>query len=152
MRKSYIFFSVIFLSLLALPPAGASPRQEVLNGPVTGEVMNVLDGDTVNARVHVWIGQDVETSIRIAGIDAPEIKGKCEKERALAEQARQTVIRLLNDSQIQIYNIRLEKYAGRVMAQVQTADGIDIGKYMIEKGLARPYHGEKRRSWCAKTG
>ena len=123
-----------------------------MQGPMTGEVLNVLDGDTVNVKVRVWIGQEVETSIRIAGIDAPEMKGKCEKERTLAEEARQTVIRLLSDNQIQIYNIRLEKYAGRVMAQVQTAGGVDIGKYMIEKGLARPYHGEKRQPWCSQPG
>jgi endonuclease YncB( thermonuclease family) len=44
--------------------------------------------------------------------------------------------------------VRLEKYAGRVLAHAQTSDGVDISKYMIEKGLARPYFGKKRQPWC----
>lgn len=35
------------------------------------------------------------------------------------------------------------------MAQIQTADGTDIGRHLIEKGFARAYHGEKRKPWCA---
>lgn len=149
MRKLHLRICAISLLLLAFSPAEASPRQEILNGPLPGEVLNVLDGDTVNVKVRVWIGTEIETSLRIEGIDAPEMKGKCEKERTLAEAARQEVIHLLNNSPVQIYNIRLEKYAGRVLAQVQTANGVDIAKHMLEKGLARSYHGEKRRAWCS---
>jgi endonuclease YncB( thermonuclease family) len=150
MRRLCSLLYITALSLLTFSAAIASPRQEVMQGPMTGEVLNVLDGDTVNVKVRVWIGQEIETSLRIEGIDAPEIKGKCEKERTLAAAARQEVERLLDDNQIRIYNIRLEKYAGRVMGEAQTTQGIDIGKHMIEKGLARPYHGEKRQPWCSQ--
>ncbi len=136
-----------FLLMVAVP-AGASPRQEVIAGPITGTVLSVLDGDTVNLKLRVWIGQEVETSLRIDGIDTPEIKGKCEKERRLAAAARGELESLLSDHMIKIYNVRLEKYAGRVLAKAQTTDGIDIGGHMISKGFARPYHGEKRRPWC----
>ncbi|MCE9507784.1 MAG: thermonuclease family protein [Alphaproteobacteria bacterium] len=149
MNKLYRLAYLIILLSLTFSAAEASPRQEVLQGPMTGEVLNVLDGDTVNVKIRVWIGQEIETSLRIEGIDAPEIKGKCEKERTLAEAARQEVERLLSDNLIRVYNVRLEKYAGRVMAEAQTTQGIDIGKHMIEKGLARPYHGEKRQPWCS---
>ena len=36
---------------------------------------------------------------------------------------------------------------GRVDATV-IADGADVGKVLIEEGLARPYSGGKRRGWC----
>jgi endonuclease YncB( thermonuclease family) len=132
-----------------LTPALASPRQEVIRGPITGRILQVLDGDTVNVSLHVWIGQEIETSIRVDGIDAPEIHGKCNQEREMAAAARDEMSRLLHDREIRIYNIRLEKYAGRVLATAETTDGIDIAKHMIEKGLARPYHGKKRSPWCS---
>ncbi|MBI3440858.1 MAG: thermonuclease family protein [Proteobacteria bacterium] len=141
-------YTTIVLLLLCFSAAEASPRQEVIRGPVPATVLRVIDGDTVAVKAHVWIGEEVETSIRIDGIDAPEIKGKCTQERVAAETARQEVIRLLSNGNVRIYNIRLEKYAGRVLAQIRTADGINIGEHMLEKGLARPYHGEKRQSWC----
>ena len=152
MGRFYAFIYIITLLLLTFSAAEASPRQEVMKGPITGNVLRVLYGDTVTVRVRVWIGQEIETSLRIEGIDAPEMKSQCAKERALAETARQEIIRLLGDNRIRIYNVRLEKYAGRVLAQAQTAAGIDIGKHMLEKGLARPYHGEKRQPWCSEAG
>lgn len=148
MHRLYAFaFAVMFLAL-SLADAAASPRQEVIPGPMTGTVLSVLDGDTVTLKVRVWIGQEIETSLRIEGIDAPEIKSKCEKERTLAAAARTELETLLSGQSIQIYDVRLEKYAGRVLAKAQTTAGIDISRHMISKGLARPYHGEKRRPWC----
>ena len=146
-RCIVLFFAVLFLTLSLA--SEASVRQEVLPGPVAGDVVKVLDGDTLAVRARVWIGTAVETSVRIEGIDAPEIKGKCEKETALAEAARREILRLVGERPVEIYDIRLEKYAGRVLARVRTADGIDIGQHMINKGLVRPYHGEKRQPWCA---
>lgn len=35
----------------------------------------------------------------------------------------------------------------RILATI-TVDGRDVGKILIEEGLARPWEG-KRRSWCA---
>lgn len=148
MTRFFTALCTITLLLLFFSTAKASPRQEILLGPIPVEVLRVLDGDTISVKARVWIGSDVETSVRIEGIDAPEIKGKCEKERSMAEAARQEVARLLGGGNVSIYNIRLEKYAGRVMAQIQTADGINIGKHMVEKGFARPYHGDKRKPWC----
>lgn len=134
--------------LLLSTPANAGPRSEILRGPVQGRVLNVLDGDTINVRLHVWIGQEIETHVRIAGIDTPEIKGKCEAERRKARAARAEVANLLADNKITLLNVRLEKYAGRVLAEAQTTAGTDIRTHMINKGLARPYGGEKRKGWC----
>ncbi len=39
-----------------------------------------------------------------------------------------------------------DKY-GRTLATL-TANGRDVGDVLIGEGLARPYHGERRKSWC----
>jgi endonuclease YncB( thermonuclease family) len=36
------------------------------------EVLRVLDGDTFEARLHLWPGLEVTTWMRLRGIDAPE--------------------------------------------------------------------------------
>lgn len=147
MRKPNTIVCSLVLMLLSLS-ATASPRQEVIAGPLMGEVLSVFDGDTLQIRLHVWIGQHIETSLRIAGIDTPEMKGKCDQERALAKAARAELEALVKTGHVKVSDIQLEKYAGRVLARAETTDGIDIAAHLIQKGLARPYHGKKRAGWC----
>lgn len=149
MRVMHTMICAALLVLAAFSGAAASPRQDIMEGPLTGEVLQVLDGDTVSVKIRVWIGQEVETSLRINGIDAPEIKGKCERERSIAETARVELEKLIGSGTVRIYNVRLEKYAGRVLADVETARGVKVGQHMLDKGLVRPYHGEKRQPWCS---
>lgn len=149
MAKLHMLLCTGVLLLLAVSAAEAAPRQEILHGPMTGEVLQVLDGDTLSVKIRIWIGQEIETSVRIDGIDAPEIKGKCAHERTMAAAAQRELLRLIDNKTIRIYNVRLEKYAGRVLAQAETSSGINISRHLLEKGLVRPYHGEKRQPWCA---
>jgi endonuclease YncB( thermonuclease family) len=146
--RSAVMTIVCSLLIVCAAPIEASLRAEVLAGPVEGEIISILDGDTVTVRLKVWIGQSIETSVRIAGIDTPEMRGKCAEERQLATDARAEIIRLLPDNRIRLYNIRLEKYAGRVLAEAKTTDGTDIARHMVEKGFARDYHGARRTGWC----
>lgn len=148
MAFRHIFAPCFLAVLLSAASALASVRQEVIAGPVAGEVVSILDGDTVTVRLHIWIGQEIETHVRIAGIDTPEIRGKCAAERIKARKARNEIANLLADNKIQLTNVRLEKYAGRVLAVAHSTNGTDIAGHMIKKGLARPYGGEKRAGWC----
>lgn len=47
------------------------------------EVVRVIDGDTLEARVHLWPGLEMMTRVRLRGIDAPELKAHCPEEREL---------------------------------------------------------------------
>lgn len=159
MVKFFITFCIctMMAALCGLYPPTASaaasahsPRRDVIQGPVTAQVLDILDGDTVTVRVHVWIGQTIETHVRIDGIDTPEIKGKCEREREMAQDAKNEIAKLLSSTgTIQLYDIKLEKYAGRVLAKAANDKGVNIAQHMIEKGLARPYAGAKRTGWCS---
>lgn len=150
MVRNTIVCSLLGLALLLIGGGAEalSPRQDVIAGPVEGKVLDVLDGDTVVVRLHVWIGQEIESSVRIAGIDAPEIKGKCAKERQMAQNAKEELARLFEDQNIKLSNIRLEKYAGRVLAEAANTEGVNVSRHMLDKGLVRPYGGEKRKGWC----
>ncbi len=138
----------------AWPPSEAG-TQDRLAGPVPAEVLSVIDGDTIEVRAVIWLGQVVSTRVRLAGIDAPELRGKCARERTLAERARAYLLARLGDGDrawVRLRDIRYGKYAGRVLARVETAGGEDLGRGLMAAGLARPYAGRARASWCEEAG
>lgn len=136
-------FLALFLFLLL--PAAAQAR-DVLPGPITGEVLEIIDGDTFRAKLHIWVGQHIEILVRVEGIDTPEKRGKCASERVKAEQARQALEKLLQNG-FSLTDIRNEKYAGRVLAKV-AASGRDVAGQLQAAGHARVYKGGKRGGWC----
>lgn len=128
----------------AAPPV---PGQGLRSGH-PGEIVRVIDGDTFEARVRIWPGVEMTTRVRLRGIDAPELHGRCEAERAKAVAARDGLTQMLNEGGVGLSNIGQDKYGGRVDADVSTARTADVGAAMFERGLARRYHGGRRRSWC----
>ena len=134
-----------FLGLLTTLSASA---REVVAGPVWATILRVIDGDTFVADAHVWPGETVEVSIRIRGIDAPEIHSRCLAERAAAEKARDRLIQLLGGDSVLISNIGGGKYYGRVLADVKTPSGDEIGPALLSEALVRPYHGGHRQPYC----
>jgi endonuclease YncB( thermonuclease family) len=135
------------LALLAAASGDAEVR-DVLVGPVPAEVVSILDGDTISVRAHIWLGQDVDTHVRLAGIDAPELHGKCPRERRMAAAAREFLAQRLADRRVTLRDVQVDKYGGRVRARVTTDRGDDIADALLQAGLARPYGGAARRPWC----
>ena len=146
-RRRGILVVVVALAALAAASGDAGMR-DVLAGPVAAEVLEVIDGDTIAVRVRIWLGQDLETRVRLEGIDAPELHGKCPRERQLAVSARDFLKARLADRPVTLHDVQLGKYAGRVVARVSTEDGDDVGGALVRAGLARGYRGGARRSWC----
>ena len=107
------------------------------------------DGDTTTfnlPRLHPIIGEKI--SIRVNGIDTPEIKGKCEKEKYNAKQAKEMVADILTDAeQITLKNMERGKYF-RIAADV-IVDGESLGDILVEAGMAIRYDGGKKtHRWC----
>ena len=90
--------------------------------------------------------------MRLLGVDTPELRGACGEERNLAARSRAFTAGLAGKgAQIKLSNIQLGKFAGRVLARVVTAGGVDIGQALIDAGLARAYRGGRRDSWCVRA-
>jgi endonuclease YncB( thermonuclease family) len=146
-------FLLAGLWMAAAGAIGASVKDD-LAGPVAAQVLRVVDGDTLVVRAHIWLGQEVQTLVRLSGIDAPELRGGCRTERDLAQRARAHLVAHLAAAdgrwaQVRLYDIRIEKYGGRVLARVVTDDGGDLSQGLLAAGLARTYAGQARGSWCA---
>ena len=114
---------------------------------VSAQVISVYDGDTITVEADVWPGMTWSGSVRVDGVDTPEIRGRCEKEIRMAIAARDFV-REKAGEKIALLNVKRGKYAGRVIADVQLANGKDLAQALIEAGLGRPYDGGARKSWC----
>ena len=112
------------------------------------DVLRVIDGDTFEARVHVWPGLDITTKIRLRGIDAPELRARCPAERTMAEAARDALGAMLAEGAVGISGVTLDKYGGRVVADAGTRSIANVSSEMLAKGHARRYAGGKRRGWC----
>lgn len=141
MRAALAAFAVLAL-------VNSAHAEESLPGPIEATLIEVIDGDTVRVRAHIWLGQEMETLVRLDGIDAPELAGRCERERILARQARDRLSAELAGGPVRLWNVRPDKYWGRVVAAVMDPAGRDPGEALVEAGLARPYDGGKRAGWC----
>lgn len=139
---------VFLLSALAAPNSMA----DSLPGPIPAEVVRIIDGDTIRVKAKIWVDQTVEVSVRLRGIDAPEIfRPKCDAERALARTAKASVAAAAPvGSQVTITNITRDKYGGRVVASVITTDGETLAARLLAQGQAIPEGGPK--PWCNAQG
>lgn len=139
--------AAIFVGFLVTLPARATER---LAGPVEAEVLRVVDGDTLVARARIWLGQTVETHVRLAGIDAPELRGKCAAERERARAAREALAHLVGGGPVTLSGIESDKFGGRVLARVSTADAQDVAAALVAGGHVRAYSGGRRAGWCGE--
>lgn len=140
---------MIFALFVALAPAWV--RAETLSGPILANVVRVLDGDTIVVHARIWLGQYVETAVRVLGVDTPETgaRAKCEAERQAGEAAKQfTKAAMPPETRVRLTSIEPDKYGGRVLANVVLSDGKDFAQALILAGHARPYDGGARAGWC----
>lgn len=87
--------------------------------------------------------------VRIEGIDAPEIHGKCPEEIALAAKAKARLKVLVTGGVTFLTDFRTDNY-GRLLARPLDRKGQDIGQILVSEGLARAYDGKTaRKPWCA---
>ena len=105
--------------------------------------------------MRIWFGQEITTLVRIRGIDAPELRSRCVSEANGAARASEALADYLSPGGIKLLDVSLDKYGGRVLATVKVTDPaqpgesvVDVAELMLSGGLARPYGGGKRDSWC----
>lgn len=128
--------------------AGSAVGSERLAGPIPAELLRVIDGDTMMVSARIWPGQSVETSVRLLGIDAPELRSKCPEERERARAARDWLRRAAPEGgRLLLRDVHFDKYGGRMLARVESG-GEDLGRALLKEGLARRYEGGQRAGWC----
>jgi len=113
------------------------------------EYIKNYDGDTITVDLNCSIPFFCKKmSIRVNGIDTPEIKTKCSKEKTLGKEAKNFVfVQLKSHKFIDLKNCKKGKYF-RLVCDVYY-NGISLSKKLIEQGLAVKYDGgTKTKNWC----
>tara|TARA_Y100000780_G_C13692615_1_gene420173 strand:- start:5772 stop:6239 length:468 start_codon:yes stop_codon:yes gene_type:complete len=112
-----------------------------------GKVIKVYDGDTITAVCPVFNSNNKKPykfSIRIRGIDCPELRTKNVIEKEMAEKAKMFVYEKVFEKIVSITNVTYDKY-GRILADV-IKDGKNIGELLCEKRLAVKYFGGTKKT------
>jgi micrococcal nuclease len=117
-----------------------------------GHVIKVYDADTITiASTLPYDGSPLyRLSVRLNGIDTPEMKGKdvSDDEKAAAKSAREFVYNLVFNKFVRLENIESEKY-GRILADVYIGD-IHVNELLLKERYAVKYDGGTKRkpvSW-----
>jgi micrococcal nuclease len=121
--------------------------------PITGgQVIKVYDADTITiaSKLPYEASPLYRLSVRLNGIDTPEMKGKgvSEEEKVAATAARDFVSNLVLHHYVRLENIESEKY-GRILADVYFGD-IHLNELLIRERYAVKYDGGtkvKPESW-----
>jgi micrococcal nuclease len=106
----------------------------------TADVVSVYDGDTIRVNIHLgfglnWKGEKSKgVSIRLYGIDTPEVRGE---ERPQGLIARDRVRELILGKTVTIKTIMdsTGKY-GRYLGIVVMEDGTNLNDLLVSEGLA----------------
>jgi endonuclease YncB( thermonuclease family) len=111
-----------------------------------GRVIKVYDGDTITIASKLPYNDSplYRLSVRLNGIDAPEIKGKTEDEKLAAKQTRNALAGLILNKYVTLKNIQSEKY-GRILADVYFGD-LHLNEWLIKNKYAVKYDGGTKKS------
>ncbi len=106
--------------------------------PAEATRCRAVDGDTLACGTE---------RIRLMGLDAPELRARCDREWHAARASRARLQQLISGG-IQLERHGADRYR-RTLAIARTRDGRDVAMIMIREGHARPYSGRGRRGgWC----
>ena len=112
----FLLFSVVFLIYLLNTKANLN----------TVKIKNCYDGDTCTT--------ESDEKIRLACIDAPEIRGK-NADPLKAKASRKFINNLLSNKKVTIKRIDTDRY-GRTVAEI-FIEGTNIQKLMVKNGFAK---------------
>lgn len=106
-----------------------------------GRVCKVYDGDTITICSKLPMPESplYRFSVRLNGIDTPEIRGSKTTEKEIAYLARDALTKLIDGKWVTLKNVEKEKY-GRLLADVYL-DDLHVNKWMIDNRFAVPYDG-----------
>ena len=136
-------FSLIIPFFVVFPALAG----EKTYGDLTGTVVSVHDGDTMTVTipdVPPLLGENI--SVRVRGIDTPEMHDARPEIHALAVQARDLVRGWCPvGSPVGLHDAARGKYF-RIVATPICGD-VDVAAELLKSGLAHPYDGGTKITW-----
>lgn len=109
-----------------------------------GRVIKVYDGDTITIATKLPYKRSplYRVSVRLRGIDTPEIRGATEDEKQAAKLVREFVYSIAFGKYVQLRNAHCEKY-GRLLADVYV-DNVHLNDLLLIMRYAVQYDGKTK--------
>ena len=118
-----------------------------------GKVIKVYDGDSITIVAKPYDNYPVyRFSVRLNGIDTPELRTKYDNEKRLAIIARDALSEKILGKVVRLENVDSEKY-GRLLADIyldSLSDSENICEWMVKNNHAIEYTGKtkvKPKEW-----
>ena len=114
--------------------------------PITsGKVIKVYDGDTITVQFRLPYEESAlyKISVRLNGLDCPELKTKNTIEKQCSQIAKQKVSDLLLGNTVHFKHVSMEKY-GRLLADVYYQDK-SVNQWLLDNHLAVAYDGGTKK-------
>jgi endonuclease YncB( thermonuclease family) len=149
-RVGWMMFAIL---CVCVHPRAAVGQLSVIQGPVEADVRSVTDGDTLRLAVYAWTDELRLVDLRVRGVDTPEIRGKCQYEKDLAQAAKTFVSELIltTNKRVKLTLIGCNAAEGagfgRCLGNVYVGS-TSVADALIAAGFARPNFGEPRLPWC----
>ena len=127
-------------SLLLTPLPGFAQEIPKPYSEYYGTIERIIDGDTLQIRIDLWPGLEAVYSVRVRGIDAPELRGaKCPQEKLWADEAKAQAETLYDvGTTVGIENVELDSF-GRALADVRrwrSDRWMYFAEEMVERDMA----------------
>ncbi|TBG38536.1 thermonuclease family protein [Rhizobium leguminosarum] len=111
--------------------------------------LSVYDGDTIKCNGYRMrlLGEGRPFH---SGIDTPEIgkRARCPQELSMGLAAKERLQELLDDRKLRIVFSGSHDRAGRPLINIYRADGLEVGKTLLNEGFAREWRPKHRNDWC----
>lgn len=111
-----------------------------------GKVVKVYDGDSITVASKIFDSKKIyRFSVRLKGIDAPEIRGKTQEEKNAAIISRNALREKVMGEIVLLEDVKKEKY-GRLLANIY-CNNTNVNEWMLINNFAIPYDGGKKKDF-----
>tara|TARA_Y100000389_G_scaffold128625_1_gene126065 strand:+ start:789 stop:1316 length:528 start_codon:yes stop_codon:yes gene_type:complete len=108
-----------------------------------GYVIRCYDGDTITI-VSDPYGKACRFTVRISGLDTPELRGRSSLEQSAGEIVRDELRKMISNKYVRIKTHGNDKY-GRLLVDIWLDnDSESINKWLLDNKYALPYDGGKK--------
>ena len=132
----------------------STPKEEITYDKTTpfvppidkGKVVKIYDGDTITiaAKLPYSSSPLYRFSVRLNGIDTPELHTKNLEEKEMAEKARDALKMQIMNKEVELKNRKTEKY-GRLLADVY-CENFYINEWLVNERFAVKYDGGTKKT------
>ncbi|MBY0353969.1 thermonuclease family protein [Candidatus Babeliales bacterium] len=143
---------VLLVFSSSLFSAARTPKgPKTYGNAIVSKLVNVYDGDTFTVQVDGWPEIIREVSVRVFGIDTPEMKDKNPAVKQRAQEAKEFAKGALEAANvIELRELQRDKYF-RILAKVYV-DGQNLAEMLIAANLAVSYDGGTKQNWSDVLG